>query len=88
MNTLHTVNKTGEPLALCLRSIADNDAILFIEEGVYCLLNSTNLSSHPVYALESDALARGVTLPDNTIPINYHQFVAITTKYKKIISWF
>ncbi|OED45244.1 hypothetical protein ACH42_05300 [Endozoicomonas sp. (ex Bugula neritina AB1)] len=89
MNTLHTINKPGQPLQLCLRSIGDNDAILLIEDGAYCLLNPKDMLSHyPIYVLEIDSNARGLTCPDNMILVDYPTFVELTTRYNKTISWF
>ena len=89
MNTLHTVNKSGQPLELCLRSADEQDAILLIEDGTYCLLNQSEpLSACRVYVLEADANARGIVCPDNASGINYAQFVELTANYSKTLSWF
>ena len=91
MSTLHIVNKTGQPLSLCLRSLGVNDAIIFIEDGVYNLLSpSAGLAdiSQAVYALANDCEARGV-LPDGMINrITMEEFVVLTEHHPKTLSWF
>ena len=89
MNTLHTINKTGQPLELCLRSASEQDAILLIEDGVYVLLNQHEQLSHfNVYVLGPDAAARGINPQQPVTTINYEGFVTLTTQYQKTLSWF
>ena len=38
MSILHTVNKPGQPVALCLRAVSSGDSVLLIEEAVYELM--------------------------------------------------
>ena len=89
MNTLHTVNKGGHPLTLCLRAMADSDALLLIEEGVYTLLTEqAALKGRKIYALKVDVEARGIPLPESIKAVDYDQFVALTIEYDKTVSWF
>ena len=92
MSTLHIVNKTGQPLSLCLRSTGPNDAIIFIEDGVYnlpeILLKSIHINQ-PVFALKDDCSARGLDIGDSSVDcISMDQFVALTEKHTKTLSWF
>lgn len=88
MRTLHCVNKVGQPLALCKRSVTPGDVILFIEDGVYALLRESDIPADcSVYAIESDLKARGVkqTLAK---PATYEVFVELTAQHEKVVSWF
>ena len=91
MSTLHIVNKTGQPFSLCLRSLRSEDAVIFIEDGVYNLqeMNARNIQiKQPGFALLDDCLARGLNISDNTVDgISMDQFVALTEQYTKTISW-
>lgn len=74
---LHTVNKTGEALLRCLSLLADGDAVLLIEDGVYAAQDTsanaalwkkhagtnagTNAGTMPCFALESALAARGIS---------------------------
>ncbi|MGI9276188.1 MAG: sulfurtransferase complex subunit TusB [Endozoicomonas sp.] len=95
MSTLHTINKTGQPLELCLRSLSQGDSLLFIEDGVYQLLEALDVledvsHSFKLYALEADLAARGIS-GDSQIfatPVSYRQFVKMTESHDKILSWF
>ena len=93
MNTLHTVNKTGQPMTLCLRAVSEGDAVLLLEDGVYDVLLpelQTQLKSKDVslHALTSDALGRGITIPDGCHGINYDEFVELCCQHEKVITWF
>ncbi|AMO56700.1 hypothetical protein GZ77_03040 [Endozoicomonas montiporae] len=94
MSTLHTVNKTGQALELCLRSLLLGDAILLIEDGVYALFEASEVLREviidiPVYVLEADILARGVSNRDDLdiTAMNYEGFVELTEAHEKILSW-
>ena len=94
MSTLHTINKTGQPLELCLRSLLPGDAILLLEDGVYALFAADDVLSEvlgdvPVYVLEADVLARGINNRndlDITV-IDYAGFVELTECHDKVMSW-
>ncbi|WP_422134079.1 MULTISPECIES: sulfurtransferase complex subunit TusB [unclassified Endozoicomonas] len=95
MATLHTVNKTGQPLELCLRALNAGDSVLLLEEGVYALYEASDVLSDllrhvTVYVLEADVLARGITNRDDLdIGMVDHQgFVELTEANDKVVSWF
>ena len=95
MSTLHTINKTGQPLELCLRSLSKGDSLLFIEDGVYQLLEAMDVledvsHSCKLYALEADLVARGITGDSQILasPVSYRQFVELTESHDKALSWF
>ncbi|MET4694320.1 sulfurtransferase complex subunit TusB [Endozoicomonas lisbonensis] len=94
MSTLHTVNKTGQALELCLRSLLLGDAILLIEDAVYALFEASDVLREvildiPVYVLEADVLARGVSNRDdlNITAVDYDGFVELTEAHDKVLGW-
>ncbi|MFK0573223.1 sulfurtransferase complex subunit TusB [Endozoicomonas sp.] len=93
MKTLHTVNKPGQPMALCIRAVADGDSVLLIEDGVYELLSSgktidTLPDNCSLLVLDVDARARGVSVPEHIKAIGYDDFVTLSVDHDKVLSWF
>ena len=92
MTQLHTINSI-EQLAPCRRFLNEQDALLLIEDGVYCLNDDTLASvaeSVAVYFLQDDAKARGIDLAisERATPQTYADFVQLCTQHAKIINWF
>ncbi len=95
MATLHTVNKNGQPLELCLRVVNKGDSLLLIEDGVYALFEVPDILAELIkdvslYVLEADVLARGVS-NRNELEIelvDYQGFVSLTETNEKTLSWF
>lgn len=96
---LHTVNKSpvGPTLASCLRFMADNDALVLLEDGVYAAtpgwgdkLSALIDAGHPVYAIKIDVDARGLSerLLEGVQVIEYGGFVDLCTNYQVVKSWF
>ncbi len=96
MSTLHTINKSPDSKLLesCLRVIAEGDALLFFEDGVYhcASIESVNGSGKAprLYALREDLLARGTlsNVDDRFEPIDTARWVELCCEYDKIVSWF
>ncbi len=93
MSILHTVNKPGQPLELCLRALSSGDGVLLIEDGVYALMSpDQKLSTLPdncaVFVLGSDATARGLPASAPAETIDYDRFVALCVEYDQVLSWF
>ena len=73
----------------------DGDQVLLIEDGCYALLDSTlteQLSevSEQTCIINSDAEARGLNLEQNKEairPASYHDFVTLSAKHDKVVSW-
>jgi sulfur relay protein TusB/DsrH len=87
---LHTFNK-----AQALRSFGEfvqkGDSVIFIEDGVYCLLNDNlGLDTKNIFAIEADVLARGMDARiDKTVKrIDYQDFVEICSEANSISNWF
>ncbi|WP_419536402.1 sulfurtransferase complex subunit TusB [Endozoicomonas sp.] len=93
MSTLHTVNKPGQVMELCIRALASGDTVLLIEDAVYELLSSTQrLKSIPggclVCVMDIDAKARGVEITAPFETISYERFVSLCVDHEKVLSWF
>ena len=95
MATLHTVNKNGQPLELCLRAVNKGDSLLLIEEGVYALFEASDILAElirdvSIFVLEADVLARGVNNRDelDIELVDYSGFVSLTESHEKVLSWF
>ncbi|MFL0798466.1 MAG: sulfurtransferase complex subunit TusB [Cellvibrionaceae bacterium] len=97
---LHLVNKSpfnDHCLGDCLNAIADCDALLLLEDGVYGALTSFNdkekmqtiANAGNLYALEADVNSRGLSsLISSLNVINDKEFVQLTVQYPLSQSWF
>ena len=82
---LHTINKPAA-LAQCEALIAEGDAVVLIEDGVYLALQSLPF---PVRVMDGDAEARGITAKLNRDQmINYAGLVDLSVQADKICAWF
>lgn len=96
--TLHTLNKSAtenNALSDCLAALSDGDALLLIENGVYCAMpaQAERFTCLPggvqCYLLQADAEARGLTdLNPEFRPVSYDDFVTLSCRYDKVVSWF
>jgi tRNA 2-thiouridine synthesizing protein B len=101
MSVLHIVNKSPfdrNSLDTCLRMARPSSAILLIEDGVYAVRGNSAaaakmrqaMENHPVYALQPDLQARGVSeenMLDGITLVDYDGFVELATEYDKLQSW-
>lgn len=92
MSQLHTINQIGL-LADCLRVLSTDDALLLLEDGVYCH-NDERLKKLTgkvaVYVLTEDARVRGLQLPEPACfkAVDYEGFVELCCHHDKVINWF
>jgi tRNA 2-thiouridine synthesizing protein B len=81
-------------LESCLASAKEDDALLFLEDGVYYSSHNSIDVKTPqnmsVFALREDISARGLDqLVLSKIEIvNYRAFVNLCVRYDKVINWF
>ena len=78
----------------CLLTLNNEDAIVMMDDGCYCLQHSLILKfkcEHPnviIYYVKDHADARAITLVDNTpIAINMTTLVDLTFEYDSVITW-
>lgn len=91
IHTLHILNKApGHPRATaCLSALRSDDSLLLTENAVLALpaLEGYNLVA-PVYALTSDAMARGLGPHAETATlVDYPAMVDLTVRAQHVISW-
>ncbi len=96
---LHTLNRAPADqscVTRCLNALADNDALLLIEDGVYAALPGHQAlfaalpDSVSLYVLQPDLQARGISekVRDVFTPIDDAGFVQLACDQDKVVSWF
>jgi tRNA 2-thiouridine synthesizing protein B len=96
MSCLHTINRSPDSKLLesCLKVINADDAILFIEDGVYHCFSLSNLTpiieTVKLYGLREDMLARATLSKtmDRVEVIDTARFVELSCEHDKVVSWF
>ena len=96
MSCLHTISRSPDSklLGSCLKVINDDDAILFIEDGVYHCLSLIDLpaiiDTVKIYGLREDMLARATLSKtvDRVEVIDTARFVELSCEHYKVVSWF
>ncbi|WP_166259951.1 sulfurtransferase complex subunit TusB [Marinobacter salicampi] len=91
MPVLHVLNKSpNHPrFGYCLAALADNDALILIENAVFGL-GSANRFRCRVYALQDDVKARGLPSPSAGEAIELVDlpgWVTLTATYSRIVHW-
>lgn len=92
--TLHTLNRPPSNQALltdCVAALSPDDALLLLEDGVYCALAELKLpASVRCYALSADVRARGLAdrLGADVEVVDDAGFVRLCCEHDKVLSWF
>jgi tRNA 2-thiouridine synthesizing protein B len=95
MATLHIVNKasTSEAFLRCLSLAAGGDAVLLIEDGVYCGLPNAlarfTIDHVRLVALRVDCEARGVAnkLSAQVTLVEERDFVDLVVRHQPVVTW-
>lgn len=95
LHTLHSL-PTGERFDGCLKTLAAEDALLLLGDGVYAALADTaacqtlEQSNSELYALSEHVLAAGISgrLSPGVTLIGYAQFVALTERFPRQLAWY
>jgi tRNA 2-thiouridine synthesizing protein B len=80
-------------LEQCIRLVGPGDGVLLLENGIYGLIWQPDAmqklsQSHQLYALESDAKTRGISIiPEHFNTINYDGFVDLVLQFNSSVSW-
>ncbi len=83
---LHIIcNPNGVEACVC--HLSDKDEIIFIGDGVYGLKGAKLDSRFPVYALETDLAARGITATSNVTRASMAQFVCLAVQHTSSVTW-
>ena len=93
--TLHIITRSdsqSQSIHHCLSFIGKDDAVLFIEDGVYGILNNAlrggilNKGAQ-CYYLEADMVARGLSAGDDVQTVDYNGFVTLTESHHPSQTW-
>jgi len=87
---LHTFNSI-KALQVCSLFVQEDDQVLFIEDGVYCLLNeNVPVNSSNLHALEADINSRGLAerIDSRINRISYETFVQLCCEADSVSNWF
>lgn len=75
-------------LANCLAYCSPQDTIVLINDGVYEAQTITKLElASKTYALEIDAITRGIPQQGRVLWIDYKQFVDLTAIHAPVVNW-
>jgi sulfur relay protein TusB/DsrH len=78
----------------CISVLGPEDAIIFIEDGVYCCMDEDSVKQAvpgcKFYAQLEDLQARGLVgkIRSDIESVNYDEFVQLCCTYEKVVSWF
>lgn len=91
MPVLHVLNKSPDHprFGYCLSALADNDALILIENAVFGLGSASRFKCQ-VYALKDDVEARGLPSPsaEEAIElIDMSRWVTLTATHSRIVHW-
>lgn len=91
LHLVFTSPNNSSALRDCLNNFQEQDGLILLEDGVLAITNfaqqSLPLNNKPCFALESDLKARGIEHLCPLPIISYDDFVELTLKYNKTISW-
>jgi sulfur relay protein TusB/DsrH len=78
-----------ERLENCQKLAHEEDALLFMADGVYLLTQEALLAqlTGELFVIAADLKARGLSPKGNAEAINYDDFVALTIKHTQIQTW-
>ncbi len=91
LHTINTAPSDEKSLSLCLKSLSDKDELLLIEDAVYLALPAHRHKlpkAITLHALDVDLDARGVVADPSISVINDAEFVNLTQRCDRVISWF
>jgi len=93
--TLHIITRSdtqSQSVNHCLSFINENDALLFIEDGTYCILNAAlnekiQNKNIQYFYLQPDLFARGLAINNSVKTIDYNDFVTLTETHHPSQTW-
>ena len=83
---LHIISNPNA-ISDCTAHLVNDDAVILIGDGVYGLKDPSLASQVPVFALESDLVARGILATSNVTPTKMSQFVALVVEHASSVTW-
>jgi sulfur relay protein TusB/DsrH len=86
---LHIISSNSiKALQQCLQMAADNDVLLFIENGVYLHDANTSEIKQTCFYLHADIAARGIEHNTTTQLVDDAGFVDLVCSTDKSVSWY
>lgn len=81
-NILHLLTNNSVPT--CIPSL---DTVVLMQDAAYLVLKDIDCKS--LYVVKNDLLARGLSNNNNNCAkvIDYDELTALTSEYKKVITW-
>ncbi len=80
---LHTPNTNN---IKCVQRMTDSeDAVLFLQNGVYAAKLNIDIKS-PVYYLREDVKARGINVDEKYL-VDYSQMIELIFKYDRVVTF-
>ena len=83
---LHIISNPNA-ISDCTAHLVNDDVVILIGDGVYGLKDPSLGSRVPVFALESDLVARGIVATSNVTPTKMSQFVELVVKHANSVTW-
>ena len=83
---LHIISNPNAS-APCTLHLLEDDAVILIGDGVYAITGNNLDVRVPVYALEADLAARGVSAESNVTPANMRRFVDLVVQHASSVTW-
>lgn len=92
-NSLHMIRLSPfkESLSHISTLITENDAIVLIDDGCYCLshpsLNDLQTKSTNIFIVEEHARARTIAITNNMTVIQSSELPSLSIQYKNVVTW-
>ena len=83
---LHIISNPNA-ISDCTVHLEDDDAVILIGDGIYGRNDPSLGSRVPVFALESDLVARGILATSNVTPTKMSRFVALVVEHASSVTW-
>ena len=83
---LHIISNPNAS-APCTLHLLEDDAVILIGDGVYAITGNNLDVPVPVYALEADLAARGISPTSSETPANMSRFVALVVEHASSVTW-
>jgi tRNA 2-thiouridine synthesizing protein B len=98
MSTLHLLSHSpfgDDRLDSCLRLLGSGDGMLLSGDATYALRSDSQPSRQlaalpedfPLFALDEDLQARGLTAPAHCTVVDYRGFVELCGRFDKVNGW-
>jgi len=92
MSKLHIFSKSPYShtieLDALLNAISTDDKLMLINDGTYlCAHEQFSAFKCPVFSIDSETKARGISVDNRTCLVDYDRFVELTVAAESVITW-